>query len=49
MPGHASFPSGHATEAFLIALAILEAVMPAAASATVPLNDRARAGQSATT
>jgi membrane-associated phospholipid phosphatase len=31
VPGHASFPSGHATEAYLIAL-ILEAVMPAAAS-----------------
>jgi membrane-associated phospholipid phosphatase len=31
VPGHASFPSGHATESFLIALC-LERVMPAAAS-----------------
>jgi len=31
VPGHASYPSGHATEAFLIALC-LEKVMPAAAS-----------------
>jgi membrane-associated phospholipid phosphatase len=30
VPGHASFPSGHATESYLIAL-ILDAVMPAAA------------------
>src|SRR6186997_1343785 len=31
VPGHPAFPSGHATESFLIALC-LERVMPAAAS-----------------
>src|SRR5215831_17744996 len=32
VPGHASFPSGHATEAYLIALCLKE-VMPSAACA----------------
>jgi hypothetical protein len=35
VPGHASFPSGHGTEAYLIALC-LEQVMPAAAGAPAP-------------
>ena len=44
VPGHALFPSGHATEAYLIAL-ILEAVMPAAAKEP----GRSCAGQSPAT
>ena len=38
VPGHASYPSGHATESYLLA-GILKEVMPAEASMQTDVND----------